>query len=554
MASNDEVPFWTGNRNQTGSLSDRRSKLPIALSCIFASVFAVAGALVLFLIPFLIHEGIKESFKMETPRASPYKFFADCSHDDVALKYGYYFYHVKNPYDVMHGARPQLEERGPYVWREYKTRPESVTKWLPDATVEYEFNYRYEFLREDSVGDTSDVVTIPSVPFLGYINNPKFRAIATDEQIFKALKIVEATSTRTFFDNLTIHEIFYNMPSRFANALKWVDLDWDLALLLDLAPSIAVGVSVNVTDEKRDSRRLDRVYTGGKASDTQPPAKSYMTMHSWHGNHTLALWGDKYGNMINGTDGTVQAPFLKKGEPLYVFVDDLFRSVLLAQTQTVQYQGVDLLRYEIALEQLLNETENPNNAAFNMKYRGMLETPENEHLPYFFSQVHYLDADTSMVKCDLDYLDTTKNSDLHTRLDYEPLTGSFMRGSKKLQMNIHLGEMFALNGSVWPNTKGLPDTILPVLWLDEHMDLPTKLVDDFKRDVQTPLLVSKYLGPVLLAIGALLFFLTVGLLVRYWRKGPQMYSRVPATGAGTADGINNSLSNRVAAYYGNDDA
>jgi hypothetical protein len=33
-----------------------------------------------------------------------------------------YFFHVNNPDEVVDGARPVLDERGPYSWKEYREK------------------------------------------------------------------------------------------------------------------------------------------------------------------------------------------------------------------------------------------------------------------------------------------------------------------------------------------------------------------------------------------------------------------------------------------------
>ena len=102
-------------------------------------------------------------------------------HFDINLHNDHYFFHVLNADDVVYkGAKPQLEQFGPYIYREYdvftdlkydqdvkipaKSDPE-YAKRINNAdsakAVEATFNQlmRYEFEMEDKMDQTANVNT-----------------------------------------------------------------------------------------------------------------------------------------------------------------------------------------------------------------------------------------------------------------------------------------------------------------------------------------------------------------------------------------------------------
>lgn len=74
-----------------------------------------------------------------------------------------YLFHVKNPKQVLTGAKPELEERGPYTYREWDEK--QILGWSEDYQhLQYRVHKTYEFDREKSVGDQTDVITSLNVP------------------------------------------------------------------------------------------------------------------------------------------------------------------------------------------------------------------------------------------------------------------------------------------------------------------------------------------------------------------------------------------------------
>ena len=60
---------------------------------------------------------------------------------------------------------------------------------------------------------------------------------------------------------------------------------------------------------------------------------------SWKNMTSIDVWTDSYCNAINGTDGTMFHPFIEKNETLYMFTNDICRSIYAQYEQDVTVKG-----------------------------------------------------------------------------------------------------------------------------------------------------------------------------------------------------------------------
>jgi scavenger receptor class B protein 1 len=79
-----------------------------------------------------------------------------------------YAFHVTNPKEVLLGAKPKLEEKGPYVYKAETIKDTEGMKWSDDNT---ELKYRprrvYSYVSElsgDGLDPDKDMVTVPNIP------------------------------------------------------------------------------------------------------------------------------------------------------------------------------------------------------------------------------------------------------------------------------------------------------------------------------------------------------------------------------------------------------
>lgn len=70
----------------------------------------------------------------------------------------------------------------------------------------------------------------------------------------------------------------------------------------------------------------------------------YTMIDSFNYTRELPYWNTPECNQINGTDGTSYPPRLKKNETIYLFNENLCRSLPLIYNNTVKHYAVDSYR------------------------------------------------------------------------------------------------------------------------------------------------------------------------------------------------------------------
>ena len=82
----------------------------------------------------------------------------------------------------------------------------------------------------------------------------------------------------------------------------------------------------------------------------------------WQGRETLGLWPEESANMINGTEGIMFRPNLKKGDNLTAFVDAAYRSFPLQYSGTTKIKGLEAFKYTLPSIVFDSAFKNPENA------------------------------------------------------------------------------------------------------------------------------------------------------------------------------------------------
>jgi hypothetical protein len=463
---------------------------------VFAYVTAViliaGGACLYELLPPFVHKMVKEELPVTHPGSTGFDTFVNSS-GKVSIYQSFYLFHVTNPYDVIYnGVAPILQERGPYNYLTTQWRNLDNISWYANATLSYTYHETYTFEAGLSGGllDTDNITTL-DLGLIGAMYKKR-----NDTGLVDIIRLLAADYN--IFANLTVKEMLFG---------------YNNTLLKTLGQDPFVNIFTN--DDPSSWSAPTALYTGGQAasgSPHQPPANSMNFLTQWEGYTTLPFWGDNYSNMINGTDGTVLSPGITSSDRPYVFVDTLYRSCTLMCQETVSYQDVDLLRFVLAPEMLLNGSAagNPNNAAFGMHETGFLPTPPKGEVPITFSKPHFLDANTERVLVEIHSTGdvTDARTAYETILDAEPTTGILMRVHKRIQLNVFIEANYSTGFS-----PQLLATWFPVLWADENMELPTNLVNEFKHEVQLPLLLAKWGGIAAISLGGALFLLVSILLI-----------------------------------------
>lgn len=158
-----------------------------------------------------------------------------------------------------------------------------------------------------------------------------------------------------------------------------------------------------------------------------------------------------YANRIKGSDAN------QFGRPLnsdtyQVFISDIYRSAYLGYLGTSDWYGIKTKRYSIQQKDMLNATENPENAQYYaFGPYGLLNATKASNVPVFISFPHFYLGDPRLVAA-VEGLNPQKA--VHeTYLEVEPQTGLLVKARKRLQVNYYM-EDYAIP-EVLPSTVDL---------------------------------------------------------------------------------------------------
>ncbi|XP_064415855.1 lysosome membrane protein 2c isoform X2 [Latimeria chalumnae] len=359
----------------------------------------------------------------------------------------FYFFNLTNPKEVLAGETPFVEEKGPYTYREYRSK-EDVRFLDNDTKVSSVTPKSYVFVPEMSVGDPAlDLIRTVNIPVVTVMEMSK-------NSVFKsAIKVLITTTGETLFMTHTVNE------------LLWGYRDTLLSLIHPFVKTIdeyfGLFYKMNGTDDG------DYVILSGEQK-----YQDLARIVEWNGNKSLHWWTTDMCNMINGTDAASFHPLITKDESIPFFSSDLCRSLYATFDSNIDVKGISAFRFVPPPDVFANATLNPANDGFcvpagNCLGSGVLNVSVcKQGAPIIMSSPHFYQADPKY-KDAISGMNPNKENH-QTFLDINPLTGILVRGAKRVQVNVHVEKLDA-----FPITQDIKTLIFPVMYLNESV-----LIDD----------------------------------------------------------------------------
>lgn len=322
----------------------------------------------------------------------------------------------------------------------------------------------------------------------------------------------------------TIREIMFGYEDVFLKTVK--DGLKRLNLNSSIIPTDIIGLFIG----KNNS--IDGLYTIYTGEDDY---KKLGIVQSFNMQDKMSTWTTKYANMINGTDGTLIAPFVTEDQIIYIFVDDLCRSLYLVYSDTIStYHDIKLLGFSTELKFFANASVNPDNGGFctpagNCLPAGVLNlTVCLGGIPIIQSSPHFL-------FCDEKYLSQVEGlkPDINkhrTQLYVEPTSGVLMKANKRIQFNTQL----PLDQRI-TITKNLSECLFPLMWIDENFIIDEVNANKFYNQLVIPQIVLNVGKYVILAVGAILI---IFLEVFYFRTSRKNHDYQPINTPEESEEIN----------------
>ncbi|XP_045106675.1 lysosome membrane protein 2-like isoform X2 [Portunus trituberculatus] len=399
----------------------------------------------------------------------------------------FWLFNVTNPEEIRYnGAKPVLEEVGPYTYEEVRVK--YAFNWTTEGSVSYLQNKSYVFSQEMS-GDLREDDLITSINVLMVSLAAKVSTL--HPLLLILLEVVFLRFSEKLFIRRQVGDLlFKGYPQPLLAEITKIFGD-----PMENKGRFGIFYPVNNTN--------DKVYTVKTGADGMD---DFMNIQFWNGSSSLHYWqgnGSEYCNMINGTDGSQYPPRLTRSSVLRIYTSELCRSLYLTYEKDLYHHGIPVYRYIPPREVLEDPEINHDNLCYCYPDRdsclgaGMLNLQPCLGLPLVLSTPHFYQGD-EVELAKLVGLNPTKEEH-ETTIDVEPRTGVAMYAAKKMQLNIPLKRYGNL-----PSFKNVPEVIFPILWVNESAEVDSKMAREVRNAVYIPFVVVDALCGSLIAIGALL--------------------------------------------------
>ncbi|NWS67118.1 SCRB1 protein, partial [Crotophaga sulcirostris] len=385
-----------------------------------------------------------------------------------------YFFEVLNPKEVLQGAKPVLNQRGPYVYREFRYKT-NIT-FHDNDTVSF-LEYRELFFRPDlSNGSEDEYVVVPNILMMG--------AAVMMEGLPDFVKLVLSGALaglkQEAFMNRTVREILWGYDDPLIDTINalvpgLIPFKGKFGLFVELNNSNSGLFTVN-----RGMKDISRVHM----------------VDSWNGlkKASVNYWQSNECNMINGTSGEMWPPFMSPTS-LEFYSPDACRSMTLVYEQSGKFEGVPTYRFVAPKTLFANGTDYPPNEGFCPCLQSGIQNVSSCRLnaPMFISHPHFYNADPVLVDA-VEGLHPSK--DQHALfLDVHPMTGIPMNCSIKLQLNLYIKRVSGIL-----QTGRIKPVVLPLLWFAESGSIEGPVLKQFYTNLVLIPSLLEYLQYIFLGL------------------------------------------------------
>ncbi|ODN00734.1 Scavenger receptor class B member 1 [Orchesella cincta] len=381
-----------------------------------------------------------------------------------------YIFNITNAEDVLKGETPQLQQLGPYVYEQKRTK-EILHVNPENGTVLYKPTLLHFFRPELSNGTEEDPVTMLNIPLL---------SVASE---LGSMSSMIRYMARFYLDSFEEQPFVYSKAGTILFKGSHVPMIESISELMgrELLPNNTFAFFIERNGTSPDNFEVD----SGMVDST-----GFGDIKSWKGKHEMDVWSGPTCNMINGTDTTIYAPFITKQKVIRIFEAEICRSLHMTYDHEVVAQGIP--GYKFSPPSNIFGEENPDNQCFcketdksKCPKSGVVSIGPCKHeAPIFISNPYFLDADPSYGEP----FGMVPNATLHKPyLIVEPRTGVVLEGHKRVQLNTHLKPSEAID--VFAN---VPDLMVPLVWIDEAAVQEEVQLEKLRNMLVTPLLIVEY--------------------------------------------------------------
>ncbi|XP_069353221.1 scavenger receptor class B member 1 isoform X9 [Eulemur rufifrons] len=299
---------------------------------------AVLGAVMIVMLPSLIKQQVLKNVRVH-PSSLSFNMWKEIP---VPFYLSVYFFNVLNPDEVLKGKKPQVQELGPYVYREFRHKT-NIT-FHDNDTVSF-LEYRsYQFQPAKSRGSESDYVVIPNILVMSASMMMEDRPMSLKLMMTLAF----TTLGQRAFMNRTVSEIMWGYDDPLMNLINKY-----FPGMFPFNGKFGLFAELNNSDSG-----LFTVFTG---------VKNFSRIHlvdKWNGLSKVNFWHSDQCNMINGTAGQMWAPFMTPESSLEFYSPDACRSMKLIYKESGVFEGIPTYRFVAPKTLFANGSDYPPNEGF----------------------------------------------------------------------------------------------------------------------------------------------------------------------------------------------
>lgn len=384
-----------------------------------------------------------------------------------------YLFNVLNSAEVSAGAKPELEEVGPYVFTEQHHK--AKLNWNENGTVTYRQIRTWHFVPELSKGSLDDNVTIVNsvAATLGYMIEQNVAGIWRP-----GIDIFLRSIKEKLFVTKTVREIIFDgyHDPLFDNLEEIMKL---LPFIKKMVPEGSVMDKFAFFYGRNGTDYTDGVFnmfTG--AGDSTKMGE----VHSWNYSTTGFFPGQC--GQVRGGAGEFYPPGLEKTY-IEMFSNDLCRTLRFNYNTELMVKGINSYEYMADRSFFANGTENPLNACYEPQSVFLPSGVYNTSIcrfgaPVFVSQPHFYLADPYYL--DMIAKGMSPNSTLHnTYFRIEPRAGVPTDVTARFQLNVLVDKVSGIS-----MLKDVSKTYFPVMWFENKAGVPDDLVFKMKLLANLP--------------------------------------------------------------------
>lgn len=484
------------------------NKLPICF-IISGILVAFSCVLVLSFLPFITRKVISQTRVLLKGSTN----IDQWALPDYEIRMDFWLFNVSNADAILlRNSKPNLQRKGPYSYREIQQKV-SVNFLDQSGTLEYRNNKTYVYNQSNSCPDCfeNDTFIVPNVPFLTAVN------------LLENMKNMDA-GTRALFTLLLLTIGEHPFTVQTAGSLIFQGYDDQLFSLLqhlkflphfhNVPKKMGFMYPRNATDDG-----LFEILTGTQNVNQVGQIVKFDKKQK------MDFWTSDTCNKIQGTDGSIFPPFIKRDSIFWMFVPDICRSIYASYYKDIELNGLQLLRYTVPRDAF--DAKNPQNEGYCQPSLQLFYPNNQTHFqntsmyclpsgllnvsqcrfgaPVVVSNHNFLYS-PSEVKNSVEGLAQSTVDDDGTFLDIEPTTGVLLRVIRRIQVNVAVYNISRVMKYVKP-------VIIPVLMINESAIAGVNMQNLlYNKLVVTPTVINAVCYTVL-AISILIVFLSSLVLV-----------------------------------------